>query len=79
MTCEKAVFEKTQILRRIGKYLSAREGYKLWPRQPFRLHEERRTSSPFYAHQPRFGLKCWLQAPRGNKAVDGFCQTQQVG
>ena len=37
MTFEKAVFDKTQILRRIGKNLSAREGYELWPRQPFRM------------------------------------------
>ncbi len=27
----------TQILRRIWKNLSAREGYELWPREPFRM------------------------------------------
>ena len=37
MTFEKAVFDKTQILRRIGKNLTAREGYELWPYQPFRI------------------------------------------
>ncbi len=37
MTFEKAVFDKTQILRRIEKNLSEREGYKLWPCKPFRM------------------------------------------
>ena len=37
MTFKKAVFDKTKILRRIGKNLPRREGYELWPRQPFRM------------------------------------------
>ena len=71
---------KTQMLCRIGKKLSAREGYKLLPCQPLRtLCEEQYTSSPFLCLATPARSKCWLQALHGNEAVDGFYHIQPVG
>ena len=70
---------KTQMLRKIGKNLSARDGYELWPRQP--LRNARGTMNFLSSLCPATPTrsKCRLQAPHGNEAVDGCCGTQPVG